>query len=59
MSQAKLSYEERIAAIKEYREGKGSYNAIAKKYGIAGKKVWDSSNDFDGYGCNIRVARLG
>jgi transposase-like protein len=36
MSKAKLSYEERIAAIKEYREGKGSYNEIAKK-------VWDSS----------------
>jgi transposase-like protein len=35
MSKAKLSYEERIAAIKEYREGKGSYKAIAKKYGIA------------------------
>lgn len=41
MSKAKLSYEERIAAIKEYREGKGSYNAIAKKYGIAAMTLMD------------------
>ena len=34
MSKEKLNYEERIAAIKEYREGKGNYKAIAKKYGI-------------------------
>ena len=32
---SKLSYEEKIAAIKEYQEGKGGYKSIAEKYGIA------------------------
>lgn len=31
---SKLTDEERIAAVQEYLEGKGSYRAIAKKYGI-------------------------
>ena len=31
----KLTDEECIAAVQEYLEGKGSYEAIAKKYGIA------------------------
>lgn len=30
----KLTDEERIAAVREYLEGKGSYHSIAKKYGI-------------------------
>ena len=30
----KLTKEERIAAVTEYLEGKGSYNGIARKYGI-------------------------
>ena len=34
MSKAKFSYEKKIAAIKEYREGKESYKTIARKYGI-------------------------
>ena len=34
----KLTKEERIAAVTEYLEGKGSYNGIAQKYGI-GKKT--------------------
>ena len=31
---SKLTDEERIAAVQEYLDGKGSYRAIAKKYGI-------------------------
>ena len=31
---SKLTDEERIAAVQEYLEGKGSYAAIAKRYGI-------------------------
>ena len=34
MSRAKLSYEERLLAIKEYQDGNGSYEKIAQKYGI-------------------------
>ena len=34
MSRPKLSYEERLLAIKEYKTGKGSYTTIARKYGI-------------------------
>ena len=30
----KLSDEERIEAVQEYLEGKGSYRSIARKYGI-------------------------
>ena len=30
---SKLTDEERIAAVQEYLEGRGSYEAIAKKYG--------------------------
>ena len=37
----KLSYEERIAAVKEYQAGKGSYKAIAEKYGIAEMTLMD------------------
>lgn len=29
-----LSDEERIEAVQEYLEGKGSYRSIARKYGI-------------------------
>lgn len=32
---SKLTDEERIAAVQEYLDGKGSYGSIAKKYGIA------------------------
>ncbi len=32
---SKLTDEERIAAVQEYLDGKGSYEGIAKKYGIA------------------------
>ena len=32
---SKLTDEERIAAVQEYLEGRESYEAIAKKYGIA------------------------
>lgn len=35
MSRPKLSYEERLLAIKEYQDGKGSYKKIAQKYGIS------------------------
>ncbi len=38
---SKLSYEERIAAVKEYQAGKGSYKAIAEKYGIAEMTLMD------------------
>ena len=41
MSRPKLSYEERIAAIKEYHEGKGGYKVIAKKYGISSRTLED------------------
>ena len=34
MSRPKLSYKERLLAIKEYKTGKGSYQTIARKYGI-------------------------
>ena len=34
MSRRKLTDEERIQAVQEYLDGKGSYNGIAKKYGI-------------------------
>ena len=34
MSRAKLSREEKLLAIKEYKAGKGSYTTIARKYGI-------------------------
>ena len=32
---SKLSFGEKIAAIKEYRSGKGSYDSVGKKYGIS------------------------
>ena len=32
---SKLTDEERMQAVQEYLDGKGSYNAIAKKYGIS------------------------
>ena len=32
---SKLTDEERIGAVQEYLDGKGSYGSIAKKYGIA------------------------
>ena len=32
---SKLTDEERIAAVQEYQEGKGSYTTIAKKYGVS------------------------
>lgn len=35
MAKSKLSYEEKIAAIKEYKAGQGSYQTIALKYGIS------------------------
>lgn len=35
MRNTKLTDQERIAAVKEYLDGKGSCSAIAKKYGIA------------------------
>ena len=38
---SKLSYEERIAAVKEYQAGKGSYKAIAEKYGIVAVTLMD------------------
>lgn len=38
---SKLSYEERIAAVKEYQAGKGSYKAIAEKYGIVEMTLMD------------------
>ena len=38
---SKLSYEERIAAVKEYQAGKGSYKAIAEKYGIVAMTLMD------------------
>ena len=38
---SKLSYEERIAAVKEYQSGKGSYKVIAEKYGIAAMTLMD------------------
>lgn len=31
---SKLSDEERIRAVQEYLDGKGSYSATSKKYGI-------------------------
>ena len=34
MSRPKLSHEERLLAIKEYKTGKGSYQTIARKHGI-------------------------
>ena len=38
---SKLSYEERIAAVKEYQAGNGSYKAIAEKYGIVAMTLMD------------------
>ena len=38
---SKLSYEERIAAVKEYQAGKGSHKAIAEKYGIVAMTLMD------------------
>ncbi len=32
---SKLSYEEKISAVEDYKKGKGSCTNIAKKYGIS------------------------
>jgi len=32
---SKISYEEKISAVEDYKEGKGSYDTISKKYGIS------------------------
>ena len=40
---SKLTDEERIAAVQEYLEGRGSYEAIAKKYNLC-KNKWDRIN---------------
>ena len=32
---SKLTNEERIAAVQEYQDGKGSYRAIGEKYGVS------------------------
>lgn len=37
----KLTDEERIQAVQNYLDGKGSYKAIAKKYGISATKLQD------------------
>lgn len=34
MQKSKLSYEEKIAAVQKYNEGKGSYESIAKECGV-------------------------
>ena len=41
MSKSKLSYEEKLLAIKEYKSGKGSYKTIAQKYGISARTLVD------------------
>lgn len=40
MRNTKLTDQERIAAVKEYLDGKGSCSAIAKKYDIARQSLW-------------------
>ena len=55
---SKLTDEERIAAVQEYLEGRGSYEAIAKKYGIAlqtlrQKVIYAKTNGIE----SIRISR--
>lgn len=51
MSQkSKLSYEEKIAAIEEYKAGKGSQEYIAKKYGINKRTLVDMVAVYDTQG---------
>ena len=45
MRKWKLSTEERISAVREYKEGRGSYKSIAEKYGIAKRTLRDMVSD--------------
>lgn len=47
---SKLSYEERIAVVKEYQSGKGSYKAIAEKYGIVAMTLMDMVATYESQG---------
>ena len=46
----KIRYEEKIAAIKEYQAGKGSYAKIAKKYGIGTTTLRDMVGQYESQG---------
>lgn len=44
MHKCKLTNQERIAAVKEYLDGQGSYQTIARKYGITGSALRENVN---------------
>lgn len=50
MGRWKLSQGERISAVKEYKEGKGSYTSIAKKYGIGKRTLRDMVAKYESFG---------
>ena len=53
MSRPKLSYEERLLAIKEYQAGKGSYKTIAQKYGISTRNLIDIVATYEAQGLSL------
>jgi transposase-like protein len=50
MSRGKISTEERIKAIEKYKAGKGSYESIAKEYGISKRTLVDLVAIYDSQG---------
>lgn len=50
MRKWKLSTEERISAVREYKEGRGSYKSIAEKYGIAKRTLRDMVAKWETFG---------
>ena len=47
---SKLSYEEKVAAINEYMTGKGSYAAVASKYGVSTRSIQDMMAVYESQG---------
>lgn len=56
---SKLSYEEKISAIKEYKTGQGSYVSIAKKFGIAIRSLKDMVAVYDSQGAEGLLPKRG
>ena len=50
MGRWKLNQEERISAVREYKEGKGSYKSIAEKYGVGKRTLRDMVAKYESFG---------
>lgn len=50
MGRWKLNREKRISAVREYKDGKGSYKNIAEKYGIGKRTLRDMVAKYESFG---------